>query len=87
MARPPDYRIIYNWDGAPHGFSEVPQSMDAFLDEVYGSGIHYVLLRLQYQACPGFLAVAGALLSYSSIIRLGVARQDPDQLQAVLSSK
>ena len=35
MTRPPDYRIIYNWDGAPHGFSEVPQSMDAFLDKVY----------------------------------------------------
>jgi len=35
MAKPPPYGIIYNWDGAPHGYSEVPQSMDAFLDKVY----------------------------------------------------
>ncbi|SVC81625.1 uncharacterized protein METZ01_LOCUS334479, partial [marine metagenome] len=26
MPRPPGYRIIYNWDGAPHGYSKVPQS-------------------------------------------------------------
>ena len=35
MTRPPDYGIIYNWDGAPHGYSEVPQSMDALLDKMY----------------------------------------------------
>jgi hypothetical protein len=35
MKIPPDYRIIYNWDGAPHGYSEVPQRMDAFLEKVY----------------------------------------------------
>ena len=33
--KPPVYRIIYNWDGAPYGYSEVPQSMDAFLNKVY----------------------------------------------------
>ena len=35
MPRPRDYGIIYNWDGGPHGVSEVPQSMDVFLDKVY----------------------------------------------------
>ena len=35
MSTPPDYGIIYNWDGAPHGYSPVPQSMDAFLDKTY----------------------------------------------------
>ena len=35
MNRPPDYRLIYNWDGAPHGYSPVPQSLDEFLDGVY----------------------------------------------------
>ena len=35
MPRPPEYGIIYNWDGAPHGFSEVPQSMETFLEKVY----------------------------------------------------
>ena len=35
MPRPPDYGIIYNWDGAPHGHSEVPQSMEAFLEMMY----------------------------------------------------
>ena len=35
MPRPPGYRIIYNWDGAPHGYSKVPQSMDDFLNKVY----------------------------------------------------
>ena len=35
MPRPPDYRIIYNWDGAPHGYSKVPQSMDDLLNKVY----------------------------------------------------
>ena len=35
MQRPPDYGIIYNWDGAPHGYSEYPQSMEQFLDKTY----------------------------------------------------
>ena len=35
MQRPPDYGIIYNWDGAPHGYSEYPQSMEQFLDKAY----------------------------------------------------
>ncbi len=35
MPAPPNYRIIYNWDGAPHGYSPVPQSMDDFLEKVY----------------------------------------------------
>ena len=29
------YGIIYNRDGGPHGCSEVPQSMEAFLEKVY----------------------------------------------------
>jgi len=35
MPRPPDYKIIYNWDGAPHGYSPVPQSIDDFVDKTY----------------------------------------------------
>ena len=35
MAKPPPYGIIYNWDGAPHGYAEVPQSMDAFLEKSF----------------------------------------------------
>ncbi|HCV22272.1 MAG TPA: hypothetical protein DGN59_02345, partial [Candidatus Latescibacteria bacterium] len=35
MPSPQDYRIIYNWDGAPHGYSEVPQSMENLLQAVY----------------------------------------------------
>jgi hypothetical protein len=35
MAKPPDYGIIYNWDGAPHNYSEHPQSMEAFLEKMY----------------------------------------------------
>ena len=31
----PQYRIIYNWDGAPHGYSPAPQSMDSFLEKTY----------------------------------------------------
>ena len=36
-ARPaaPAYRIIYNWDGAPHFYSEYPQTMEQFLEKVY----------------------------------------------------
>ena len=34
-AGPPAYRIIYNWDGAPHDYSEFPQSLDQFLDKTY----------------------------------------------------
>ena len=35
MPKPPSYGLIYNWDGAPHSFSEYPQSMDAFLEGMY----------------------------------------------------
>ena len=35
MPTPPEYQIIYNWDGAPHGYSEVPQSVNAFLEKAY----------------------------------------------------
>ena len=35
MPTPPSYGIIYNWDGAPHGYTEAPQSMDAFLEKMY----------------------------------------------------
>ncbi|MBT4097423.1 MAG: family 10 glycosylhydrolase [Gemmatimonadetes bacterium] len=35
MPTPTDYRIIYNWDGAPHGYSPTPQSVESFLDKVY----------------------------------------------------
>lgn len=31
----PHYGIIYNWDGAPHGYDEVPQSLAAFLERTY----------------------------------------------------
>ena len=32
---PPSYGIIYNWDGAPHGYSAYPQSLAQFIDKVY----------------------------------------------------
>jgi hypothetical protein len=35
MPKPPSYQIIYNWDGAPHGYSEHPQSVDEFVKKVY----------------------------------------------------
>ncbi len=35
MNAPPTYRVIYNWDGAPHGYDPVPQTMEQFLDAVY----------------------------------------------------
>ena len=35
MPRPPEYGIIYNWDGVPHALSEVPQSMESLLEKVY----------------------------------------------------
>ena len=35
MPRPPEYGIIFNWDGSPHNSSEVPQSIESFLDKVY----------------------------------------------------
>ena len=35
MPTPPEYRIIYNWDGAPHGYSEPPQSVNTFLEKAY----------------------------------------------------
>jgi len=31
----PAYQIVYNWDGAPHDYSEFPQSIEQFLDKVY----------------------------------------------------
>ena len=31
----PAYRIIYNWDGAPHDYSEFPQSLEQFLEKTY----------------------------------------------------
>jgi hypothetical protein len=35
MPKPPDYGIIFNWDGSPHHSSEVPQSVEAFLEKIY----------------------------------------------------
>ena len=32
---PRGYKVIYNWDGAPHGYSEFPQSLEAFLDKTF----------------------------------------------------
>ena len=32
---PSAYRIIYNWDGAPHDYSEYPQSLEQFLEKTY----------------------------------------------------
>ncbi len=32
---PPDYGIIYNWDGGAHSYSEYPQSVDQLLDLVF----------------------------------------------------
>ena len=36
MPKLPHYGLIYNWDGNPHGYSEFPQTMEQFLDKVYG---------------------------------------------------
>ena len=36
MAAPmPRYRVIYNWDGAPHGYGAPPQSMESFLEATF----------------------------------------------------
>ena len=35
MSKPPPYGIIYNWDGAPHGYDETPQTMASFIDRTY----------------------------------------------------
>ena len=35
MPKVPNYKIIYNWDGAPQGYSEYPQSMEQFLKKTY----------------------------------------------------
>ena len=35
MSRALEYGIIYNWDGAPHGHHEFPQTMEQFLDSMY----------------------------------------------------
>ena len=32
---PPTYRILFNWDGTPDGYSEYPQSLDQLLDIIY----------------------------------------------------
>ena len=32
---PRRYKIIYNWDGAPHGYSEYPQSLDEFVEKTF----------------------------------------------------
>ena len=32
---PPSYKIIFNWDGTPHGYSEYPQSQEQLLNLVY----------------------------------------------------
>ena len=32
---PPPYRIIFNWDGTPDGYSEYPQSQEQLLDIIY----------------------------------------------------
>src|SRR5262245_2862382 len=32
---PPGYGIIYNWDGAPHDYSEYPQSLEQFREKTY----------------------------------------------------
>ena len=34
-SKPPRYRIIYNWDGAPHGYSEYPQTLEQFIDKTF----------------------------------------------------
>ena len=35
MTRPDNYGIIYNWDGAPHGYSAAGQSLEEFLELTY----------------------------------------------------
>ena len=35
LAKPPRYRIIYNWDGAPHGYSEFPQTLEQFVEKTF----------------------------------------------------
>lgn len=35
MLSPTAYNVIYNWDGAPHGYSPIDQSMQTFLDKTY----------------------------------------------------
>ena len=32
---PPDYRIIFNWDGTPHGYLDVPYTSEQLLDIIY----------------------------------------------------
>ena len=32
---PRRYGIIYNWDGAPHGYSDYPQTLDQFLQKTF----------------------------------------------------
>lgn len=35
FSKPRAYKIIYNWDGAPHQYSEFPQTLEQFLEKVY----------------------------------------------------
>ncbi len=35
MTKPSDYGVIYNWDGAPHGYSAAGQSLEEFLEITY----------------------------------------------------
>lgn len=51
MAEVPRYRLIYNWDGAPPLYSEVPQSQEAFLEKVYAPLVETQVDALFY--CPG----------------------------------
>ena len=34
-ASPPEYSLVLNWDGGPHGYDDVPQSMADFLERVF----------------------------------------------------
>ena len=36
----PDYKLVYNWDGAPLDYSEYPQSLEQFLEKVYAPLVH-----------------------------------------------
>ena len=56
MPKPPNYRVIFNWDGSPHTSSEVPQTMGDLLENVYGPlentqvGAHFWCLGDQHLA-------------------------------------
>ena len=52
---PPAYRVIYNWDGAPHGDGAPPQSMERFLEATFAplKGTHVDAL---FFSCGGHTA-------------------------------